>query len=904
MRGRIEVVGIGSRLRADDAVGLHLVEALNDCPSVHAHLWEDRDGLDLATLWLELPGPALIVDCAQLGLSPGQARGFSAEQAQVKMHARCASTHGFGLAEGLALAKELGLAWPPRFFGVQPYDLTASPRLSPEMQARLPALCDQLWQEAQPITQEFTLRGCVQGVGMRPTLHRLADSAGLGGAVRNTAGTVQLRLSGPRGRLQAFMQTLPEHLPEPSHDVHISAGPEQDFDAAQGFIIEDSLSQTPPSPVMPADLVMCAECEAEVFDPKNRRFGYAFTTCTHCGPRYTVVHRTPYDRARTTLARFELCDACAHEYHDPNDRRFHAETIACPKCGPKLQALGRDGQPIVGDALVQARRALSAGKVVAVLGIGGFSLAVDARQTAAVQRLRDLKHRPHNPLAVMARDLRVAHELCVIDPQAQRALTSAAGPIVLLATRPGADLCMGDLAPDTDRLGLMLPTSPLHALLFKGLPDDPTEDFELLVMTSGNPPGEPIEWDPQSALRRLPLPDLFLVHNRTIVRGCDDSVLAQLGPNVQPLRRARGFAPEPILLQQPIERPALALGAAFKNTVALAFDEQVVLSPHLPDPETPAARAALEHWAHRLPQRLHRPPGAVAVDLHPDLSSTRLGEQLASDWQVPLVKVQHHHAHAAACMAEHGLTEALALVYDGVGYGLDGALWGGELLHVHEGGFERLGTFEPARLPGGDAAVKQPLRQLVARCVQAGLPMPDGVPPEAARVWQHQTQVGLNAPMSHAVGRLFDAAAAALGLAPDVVTWQGQAAVRLQAAAERFGGAPPDLSFPVTDGVVQWHRAFRRLASPESKAMPEAWAAALHRGLAQASAKLLEWGLDRRADLPIVLSGGVFQNALLLRLLLDLLKEHRVYTHRRLPCNDGGLSLGQAVIAARRPLCV
>jgi|GEM_PF-44745 len=904
MRGRIEVVGIGSRLRADDAVGLHLVEALSEHPEVQTHLWEDRDGLDLATLLLDLPGPALIVDCAQLGLPPGQGRAFSAEQAQVKMHARCASTHGFGLAEGLALAKELGLAWPARFFGVQPYDLSGSPELSPEMQLRLPALRALLWREAEPITQGFTLRGCVQGVGMRPTLHRLVQAVGLGGTVCNTAGTVQLKLSGSRGRVQAFMQTLPPHLPTPSHDVHIEAGPEQAFDAARDFVIQESLSKTPPSSVIPADLVMCNTCEAEVLDPDNRRFGYAFTTCTHCGPRYTVVHRTPYDRARTTLAGFELCADCAREYHDPKDRRFHAESTACPECGPQLQALTPDGQCIDGDPLEHARRALADGKVVAVLGIGGFSLAVDARQAPAIQRLRDLKHRPHKPFAVMARDARVARSLCAIGPQELQALTSVAGPIVLLPTLPQADLCMQHLAPDTDRLGLMLPTSPLHALLFKALPGDPTADFDLLVMTSGNAPGEPIVWEPQAGLQELDAADLFLVHDRAIVQGCDDSVLAQLGPNVQPLRRARGYAPDPIPVRHPIDRPALALGAAFKNTVALAVDGQVLLSPHLPDPETPAAQAALRAWAHRLPQMLDRPPGAVAVDLHPDLSATRIGEQLAADWQVPLVRVQHHHAHAVACMAEHGLHEALALVYDGVGYGEDGALWGGELLHVHEQGFERLGTFAPARLPGGDAAVKEPLRQLVARCLQAGLPTPEQASPDEAQIWQHQTRIGLNAPQSHAVGRLFDAAAAALGLAPAFVTWQGQAAVRLQTAAERFEGTPPDLNFPLDEGVVQWQGAFRRLASPEASTMPEAWAAALHHGLAQASARLVEWGLDKRPGLPIVLSGGVFQNALLVRLLLEQLNKQEVYSHRRLPCNDGGLSLGQALVAARRPLCV
>lgn len=896
----IALVGIGSQVRTDDAIGLRLVENLSGHDGVQTHLWNDRDALDLASLLLDLDAPVLLVDCAQMGIEPGQGRAFGLQDAILKRHASTMSTHGFGLSEALGLAQQLGFSWPVRFFAVQPFELQLASGLSAPMQQALAGLQAQLLREVQGIGITVTLRGRVQGVGMRPSLKILADAAGLEGWVQNCSGSVKLRLNGPRGFVQAFLTSLPDNLPAHAQIDAVHRGPEEAPDKQTGFYIKESLDDHSPGAVVPADLMVCAECIKDVFDPDSRRYAYAFTTCTHCGPRYSVVTGTPYDRAQTTLAAFPLCKDCAREYGDPEDRRFHAQSIACPKCGPQLQAIAPDGT-ILEDPLRTTRAALQHGNIIAIRGIGGFQLAVDAHNRESIDRLRLLKNRPHRPLALMAKDMSVVQALCESDPQERQALQSPAGPIVLLRPKDPCALPIDLLSPDAGTLGIMLATSPLHALLFEPVGDDSTPAFDLLVMTSGNRCSEPICTGIKEARQQLNFVDLFLMHNREISLRCDDSVLAYQAGNLQILRRARGLAPEPILLDRPLDRPVLALGAGFKNTVALGFEDQVVVSAHLSDPDTPQAFEMLEHMARRLPDFLKRRPEAVAVDLHPDLASTRLGERLASEFGVELVRVQHHRAHAVSVMAEAGVDEALALVFDGVGFGEDGELWGGELLHVKRNTFERIGGFAPAPLPGGDAAVREPMRQVVGRCFAANIELPTELQTEAGRIWSRQCEKGVNAPKSRAVGRLFDATAAALGLAPKYVTWQGQAAVRLEAAARRATGPVPDLEFEVQQGTIYWQGAWEKLmtAGPANE-----WALAFHIALARSAAQLIRYGLKTVGSLPIVISGGVFQNGLLLQLLQDEFAPETLLMNRKFPCNDGGISLGQVLVAGSTKPCV
>ncbi|MBF0461770.1 MAG: carbamoyltransferase HypF [Magnetococcales bacterium] len=808
------------------------------------------------------------------------------------------------------------------------------------------------------------LGGIVQGVGMRPTLQRLATQAGLGGWVQNRSGQVRLSLVGGATAIDAFLQSLSDHLP-PNARIDFQSKPVITWDvdprtAAFPFFIQASDLTGPMVPGIPADLAMCQACLAEILDPGGRRYGYPFTTCTQCGPRYTVVEGMPYDRERTSLRPFPLCAACQQEYGDPLDRRFHAESMACPRCGPSLAVRDAQGEPVAGEPLQVARAALAQGLIVAVRGMGGFLLAVDARSRAAIDRLRQRKQRPHKPFAVMARDLDAVRAGWELSAEVAALLAGPVAPVVVLDAnwgggepppqtpppfffnpvkkllrgsggdhpprwgcggeapttdlhpKPYLPLPLDLLSPDTATLGILLPSTPLQCLLFDPLSGDDTPPFDFLVMTSGNRRGEPICTSNAEAVTRLAgIADLFLCHNREIRLRVDDSVCIDDRGTPRVWRRARGYAPTAIALPMPLTRPVLAMGAELKNTVAVGFAERVVLSPHVGDLETPEAAADLEYIARQLVQFLNQIPQAVGVDRHPDLYSTRLGERLATEWGIPVVSVQHHHAHAVACMAEHGLAESLALVFDGTGYGQDGTLWGAELLHVQPSGFDRLATFVPVPLPGGDAAVRQPVRQWVGRLVQAGVGMDHfwynrlGVTEQEARIWGQQCQQGVNAPFSHAAGRLFDSFAAWLGLVPAVISYEGQAAVRLEAAARAWSGEGvlPTLPFAVQKVgnllLVDWAETFRSLAErvPAAAEVP-GWAYALHQAVAEAATQMVVYGVEKSHLAVVVLSGGVFMNRTLTQLLAAALTQRgvRVLQHRQVPTNDGGIALGQAVI--------
>lgn len=777
----------------------------------------------------------------------------------------------------------------------------------------------------EPVRLVVDLFGVVQGVGFRPALYQLACAAGLGGWVQNRSDRVRLALEGMADEVEGFVAGLSERLPPLARvDRVVAVTRERLRGAPAAFAIRESAGGGPSSVTIPADIGMCGDCERELRSPQDRRFGYAFTTCTNCGPRYTVVTGMPYDRERTTLAAFPLCPACEREYRDPGNRRFHAESTCCPECGPRLWLLDCAGAFLGGEPIRMARAALAEGAVVAVRGIGGFLLAADAMNGDAVRRLRERKRRPDKPFAVMAASVAAVRRVCLVSAAAAAALASPERPIVVLEVAAGSEreAALGVLAPDGGTLGVMLPTSPLHELLLAPLPGDPTPPFELLVMTSGNRGGEPICLGNREAVERLAgIADRYLCHDREIRLRNDDSLVVMQGDRAQVWRRGRGYAPNPVRLGRPLARCVLAMGAHLKNTIAVGEGQRVVVSPHVGDLDTPEAVDGLEQVSECLPRFLGAVPEVVAVDLHPDYHSSRLGRRIAAAAGVPVVAVPHHHAHALACMAEHGVEEALALVFDGTGLGDDGAIWGAELLAVDGVGADRLATFRAAPLPGGDAAVREPRRQAVARMADAGAMVTDalrlrwGVSEQELAVWRLQLERGVNCPMTHAAGRLFDGVAAVLGVAPVTATYDGQAAIRLEAAAARgrrrggrleaaFDTAEVAIDVSGKSGrqlMVDWRPLFRRLAKSADPDV-EAWAMALHRAVAEAAAAMACYGLDRVGARPVALTGGVFMN----RILTELLRERlaalgvTVLLHAAIPPNDGGIALGQVLAAGAR----
>ncbi|MBF0417030.1 MAG: carbamoyltransferase HypF [Magnetococcales bacterium] len=763
------------------------------------------------------------------------------------------------------------------------------------------------------------IMGVVQGVGFRPALHRLATAANLGGWVENHSGGVHLELIGNPAELETFVNTLPDRLPPMARIDAIdwlSRQPNDPDIPHLPFHIRPSRESAAARISIPPDLAVCLECLAEITDPNNRRYGYPFTSCTACGPRYTVLERLPYDRAHTALRHFPLCHACQAEYDHPLDRRFHAESTACPRCGPCLLLTDHHGHPLPDSPLPSARRALAEGKILAVRGLGGYQLMVDPTNREAIRKLRDRKTRPDKPLAIMAVSLYAVQRHCQVTDAEIRLLRHPSQPIVILPIRPDASGIPVDLlSPDSPTLGMMLPTTPLHHLLFHPLLDDPTPPFELLVATSGNPSGEPLCIDNHEAVTRLgEVADLFVQHDRTIIRRNDDSVAVVLSTGPQIWRRARGLVPDTVRLPTPLPVHVLAMGADLKNTFALGFDDQILLSPHIGDLRAAKSVDELEQTLRALLALWGRQPEVIAIDLHPDLHASRLGQRLAIEFGVPVVTVQHHHAHALACMAEHGVETGLGLIFDGVGLGTDGIAWGAELLQVTPHAFQRLATFASAPLPGGDQAVARPLRQLIGRLAMANLQLPPermallGIRPEEATIWAEQARRGLNAPPSHGAGRLFDAFSALLGASPAKITYEGQAAIRLESLARTWQEDPVCAPYRMErcpDGLlkIHWEEAFawgmRALAHGEP---PARLAMALHHGVAEAACHMARHGAERTGEKRIYLSGGVFMNRLLNEILVPMLHQAGLtpHVHARIPPNDNGISLGQAIAAGRR----
>ncbi len=766
------------------------------------------------------------------------------------------------------------------------------------------------------VAESIRVTGTVQGVGFRPTVWRLAGECGVTGRVRNDAAGVLIEAWGESSSLDRLVDRL-RHEPPPLaviSDIQRVPLSADDPPPAAFDIVESIDGET--STDIAADAATCDACLDDISDPTGRRYRYPFTNCTHCGPRMTIVRTVPYDRANTSMASFSMCPECKTEYDDPADRRFHAQPNACPVCGPRTWLEDRDGRelPVRGvDAIEDAAGRLRAGEIVAIKGLGGFHLACLAENAEAVERLRRRKRRYQKALAMMARDVSVVGRYADMGDEAESLLRDRRAPIVVMAAK-GRPLPEA-IAPGQDTIGFMLPYTPLHHLLLESF-DEP------LVMTSGNQSDEPQVIDNDVARESLSgIADVFLMHNRDIVNRLDDSVVAV--PGAQVLRRARGFAPEPIRLHDSFRSspPVLAMGGELKNTFCLMSDGEAVVSQHIGDTEDAEALDDYLDMLELYGDLYDFTPSVIAIDRHPDYLPSKVGREMAHSAE--LIDVQHHHAHVASCLAEHGRpidqAPVLGVVLDGLGLGDDGTIWGGEFLLADFVDSKRLARFQPVPLPGGSLAMREPWRNTWAHLDAAfgwslaskryralGLVHRLAEKPVSNLAAMHRQNI--NSPLASSAGRLFDAVAAACGLCFDDMTHEAQAAMELETLAARALGSTSVQPYPVdvSDGdlpTLSWQSLWRHLLDDLSCGVPvEQIAARFHLGVADAlacvAAKLAsEHGVDT-----IVLSGGVFQNLVLLDAVTQRLggRELHVLVPERLPANDGGLSLGQAVVAAAR----
>ncbi|MGB5413398.1 MAG: carbamoyltransferase HypF [Polyangiales bacterium] len=743
------------------------------------------------------------------------------------------------------------------------------------------------------------IRGTVQGVGFRPWVYRLASRVGVVGRVRNDPRGVTIEAFGSQAVLDRFTRELQRDTLPAAHIVELceTTIPDEDLDA---FVIEPSGATGHRALSIPPDLATCEDCRKELLDLHDRRFGYAFTNCTACGPRFTIATGIPYDRAATTMSGFTMCAACQAEYDDVGDRRFHAQPNACPECGPALSLDRLDGQaPSEVNALAEAAALLSRGAVVAVKGLGGFHLACDASDGAAIRRLRERKHRDEKPFAVMVASLDAAHALAEISADEEALLTAAERPVVLLRGRQDAGLAL-EVSPDTALLGLFLPYTPLHHLLLDAVQRP-------LVMTSANVSDEPICYENREARQRLGgIADAILLHDREIAMRCDDSVSRVIAGTPTIMRRSRGFVPRPFYLSRPVARPVLACGAHLKNTFCIAMGDTAYFGPHIGDLETVAALDFFEEAIDRMQTILEVRPDVVAHDLHPGYLSTRYAKTRDD---VTLVGVQHHHAHVASLMAEHGIQgPVLGVAYDGTGFGEDGTSWGGEFLLCFAERYERLATFRPLRLAGGDLAMREVWRIGYALLHDAydGAPPSDSisllgdVSPSSIRLVKQMIERGLNAPQARGVGRFFDGfGALALGRARS--TYEGQVAIAWdQVANESVSNAYPfEIDRVRTPWEVDLRPAVRAAVDDLGGAVPAGDVSArFHNALVAVTVELLEALWAERGDLPVALTGGVFQNAWLAGgIEAKIFNKNKLLRHGEVPPGDGGIALGQALIA-------
>lgn len=745
--------------------------------------------------------------------------------------------------------------------------------------------------------QKIIIEGIVQGVGFRPFIYQLADRFGLSGSVCNDTRGVTIEVEGESDVLSRFITAIQNEKPPLSviQSVGLEIVPVQ---GTHGFsILQNAIDETRRAQISP-DTFVCDDCLHELFDPADRRYRYPFINCTNCGPRYTIVTGIPYDRSLTTMADFALCHACQNEYADSTSRRFHAQPNACPACGPKLQLLDAKGQTVTsGNPLLETIRLLKKGKILAIKGLGGYHLAVDAGNQDAVLTLRRRKQRDEKPFALMARNLVVAQRLAMVGPDEAQLLQGVERPIVLLQKSAHHQLAES-IAPDNRCFGIMLPYTPLHYLLLQ-------DDFDALVMTSANLSDEPIAFEDDEVIQRLAsVADAFLVHNRGIHTRTDDSIARVMAGRPLLLRRSRGFVPRALALFGE-SQPILAVGAELKNVVCLTRGDRAFLSQHVGDLKNLEVYGSFKQTINHLKSILKVTPELVAHDLHPDYYSTRYALEESG---LPTVAVQHHHAHLASCLAEHGIEEpAVGVIFDGIGYGTDGNIWGGEFLLGDFKSFERLGHFRYQPMPGGDLATKQPWRMALSYLLSIygeiphGISAFDSIAANELLLVTQATRQGINAPLTSSCGRLFDAVAAMIGLR-QTVSFEGQAAMQLEMIADptQSRSYPYLLSHDANRIIFDPAPLIDAILKDHSTGLPPAQIAGrFHLSLALMIEEVCAQIRQDTGLSQVVLSGGVFQNCLLTKMAVARLEKSafKVLTHSLVPPNDGGIALGQAAVA-------
>lgn len=789
--------------------------------------------------------------------------------------------------------------------------------------------------------EHITVRGVVQGVGFRPTVCRLASQHDLRGWILNTGAGVEIYARGGIENIELFLAEISTNAPPLARVDDVSRQPAALLPVQERFQIVESAAGEARTGVT-ADAATCAACRAETFDPFGRRYRYPFTNCTNCGPRLSILERIPYDRRHTTMAMFAMCEECKREYDDAGDRRFHAQPIACYACGPRARLERADGKAIAIDALTMmddvdaACTLLQRGFIVAIKGVGGFQLACDAANEQSVARLRQSKAREQKPFALMVRDLEVARQYCFIDQREAELLQSAAAPIVILRTSPaapGAKKIAASVAPGISTLGMMTPNSPLHHLLLRRM-------NRPIVLTSGNRSDEPQCTGDRDAKERLgDVADYFLLHDRPIAQRVDDSVLKVMAGLPRMLRRSRGYAPAPLLLPDGFDAspPLLAFGGELKNTICLLREGQAILSQHIGDLEDALTLADYRHNL-ALYERLydHRPE-LLVCDLHPEYLSSKLARERAETTGTPLLQIQHHHAHLAACLVENHVPLAtppvLGVALDGLGFGEDGALWGGEFLLADYRGYRRLATFKPVAMLGGEQAIREPWRNTYAHLIAemgwarfamnfSDLELFRYLESKPRALLDGMISRGVNSPPASSCGRLFDAVAAALGVCRNHAAYEGQGAIELEAMVDEHALVEEDealaypfsiprlpatssLGLPYIEPLAMWNALLGDLILETPRPVI---AARFHKGLAkiivQMVEKLSRYETGEDPVRTVALSGGVFQNKILLEQTIMRLEQagFTVLSHRWVPCNDGGLALGQAVIAAAKAI--
>jgi hydrogenase maturation protein HypF len=802
--------------------------------------------------------------------------------------------------------------------------------------------------------EEIRVRGIVQGVGFRPTVYRLAKAYGLYGNVCNDGEGVLIRISGSDDFLEQFVQRLQQECPPLARINQLTRTRYEGEFNFTDFVISHSINSIVKTEIAP-DAATCPQCKQEIFDPFSRWYRYPFTNCTHCGPRLSIIRAIPYDRCNTSMSAFAMCSECAKEYHAVESRRFHAQPVACHICGPQATLERADSKPVTAsmfsmlDDIDAVCTLLQKGEIVAIKGLGGIHLACDATQENAVQKLRQRKQRYHKPFALMARDIAVIEEYCIINFKEKELLESSAAPIVLLQKKDKETRGQGEkatrreihyfisiqnpkfqiqnqiafsVAPGQNSFGFMLPYTPLHHLILKRM-------NRPIVLTSANINDEPQCIDNDEAREKLTkIADYFILHNRQIINRIDDSVVRAIGDQVQTIRRARGYAPAAINLPPGFNNvpQILAMGGELKNTFCFLRDQKAILSQHLGDLENAATFQAYQDTLNLYLNLFEHKPEAIALDKHPEYLSTKLGQELAAANQIQVYNIQHHHAHIAACMAENGIpldsSPVLGIACDGLGYGENGTLWGGEFLLADYRNFRRLATFKPVAMIGGEQAIYQPWRNTYAQLLSVDtwdnlkekydeLEILQFLENKPLKLLNKLIEKSINTPLTSSVGRLFDAVAAATGICREECSYEGQAAIEMEALVDvdTLNNNEETLIYPFAIGIldniycIDPRPMWQALLNDLQQQIPQSVIAAkFHKSLANAIVKMVIYLRNKNFINQVVLTGGVFQNCILLELVSKRLKALKidVLTHSLVPSNDGGLSLGQAVIAAAK----